>query len=143
MNTFFLDCTGGKARAPFNVPQRCLRRDTRTSLPPNTPTVFDVCSVLRVLFCPSRAVLVFDFLSVSLALYIYHPLALCSVPFPLSSQPLRSKTRFQSVDPHLKSIAISAAQDIKYMPARSDTCVQARLFAFRRLFVPLPVQNNQ
>lgn len=82
----------------------------------------------------------------SVAIHLSSPsffLYLFTLSFPPFFSTLRSKTQFQSVDPHLKSIAISAALDMKYRPVRSDTCVWACLFVFRWLSVTVSVQNNQ
>lgn len=148
MNTFFLDCAGGSGRWRATVMHYDCCEDIDVTLSQafcRTRLLFLMFALMFafffILLVQRRSSLRFS-LRLLCPLHLL-PFPLFSVRFPLSSEPLRSKTQFQSVDPHLKSIAISAAQDIKYMSARSDTCAQARLFAFRRLFVPLPVQNNQ
>lgn len=137
MNTSFLDCTHRKRHTCECV----------SAIYYDSYYVAKTCiSTLRLLMpvnALSRKYLSFfyslslEILSPSLHLYFF-----CLSFFPPFFSALGSKTQFQSVDPHLKSIAISTGLDIKYMPVRSDTRVSVCMCVLCSAGFMLQFQSN-
>lgn len=145
MNTSFLDCTHRKTHtcecvsaiyydSYYDVAKTCVSA-LRLLMPVNALsrcfTYYTVCNIyLSFIPCPWKFC---PLLSISISSFFLFP------PF---FSALGSKTQFQSVDPHLKSIAISTGLDIKYMPVRSDMRVSVCMCVLCSAGFMLQFQSN-